>query len=108
MGSRPAKGERTPGSGRKKGSVNKTTADMREMMYQAFELAGGVEYLVSQARVNPKAFLSMASRLIPQASEHKIDGNLPLLVLSQDYVKGETRELKLNEDGSVVSVVSDE
>lgn len=93
---RPKGSEKTPGSGRKKGSINKVTADMREMMYEAFERAGGVEYLVRQAKDNPRAFMTMATRLIPQAVEGKLESALPLLVLDQNYVLGQTQERTVN------------
>lgn len=92
---------KTPGSGRKKGSVNKSTREMREMYYEAFERAGGVEYLITQAEENPRAFLAMGQRLIPQAVEAKIEGALVELVLDQNYILGQTRELKGDSDEEV-------
>lgn len=55
------------GPGRPKGSVNKTTAEVKTMIRQALEDAGGVAYLVECAR-DPKtkaAFLSLVGKLAP-------------------------------------------
>jgi hypothetical protein len=59
-------GEGKPGPGRPKGSVNKVTADVREMIIKALRLKGGVKYLVRQADENPKAFLALVGRTIPR------------------------------------------
>ena len=48
------RGGKRPGSGRKKGGTNKITADVREAILKAFDLAGGVEYLCAVAREDPK------------------------------------------------------
>ncbi len=96
---RPKGSEKTPGSGRKKGTTNKTTREMREMVYEAFELAGGVEYLLKHAKENPKTFLTLAARLIPQAAEHKIEGDgIPTLILRQNYIEGTTTEHTVGDD----------
>lgn len=59
------KGEKRPGQGRPKGSTNKTTALIREMVAQALDEAGGVAYLVSVAQSNPGPFLSLVGKVIP-------------------------------------------
>ena len=56
-----------PGPGRPKGVPNKTTALVREMVTQALDEAGGVDYLVECAR-NPRtasAFLSLVGKVLP-------------------------------------------
>lgn len=55
------------GPGRPKGSVNKTTAEVKAMIRQALEDAGGVAYLVECA-YDPRtkaAFLSLVGKLAP-------------------------------------------
>jgi hypothetical protein len=54
-----------PGPGRPKGSVNKTTAAIKEMVVQALDNAGGVDYLVTQSRDNPTAFLTLVGKVLP-------------------------------------------
>ena len=58
-----------PGPGRPKGSPNKVTRDMREIVREAFEKAGGVDYLVTQADANPKAFMGILAKLLPNTVE---------------------------------------
>lgn len=51
--------------GRPKGTPNKTTGQIKEMVVQALHEAGGVQYLVTQAKKNPKAFLALLGRVLP-------------------------------------------
>ena len=64
-GSKP--GERR--GGRKKGTPNKFTAELKEMILQAAEQAGGeggtVGYLKTQATANPGPFLSLLGKVLP-------------------------------------------
>lgn len=56
-----------PGPGRKKGVPNKIGADIRAMMFEALEQAGGVEYLVRQAKKrNPAPFLALLGKCLPK------------------------------------------
>lgn len=52
--------------GRKKGTPNKENRMLREMILEALERKGGVDYLARQATENPKAFLSLLGRVLPQ------------------------------------------
>jgi hypothetical protein len=66
--------------GRKKGSVNKLTADAREAFRLAAEGAGGVAALTQFAVTNPEAFWPLYAKLIPQQRENKHDfGNVDAL-----------------------------
>jgi len=47
------------GPGRPKGSANKITKDIREAISEAFEKAGGVDYLVKLSVKNPTAFAAL-------------------------------------------------
>lgn len=51
--------------GRPKGVPNKNTAAIKEMVILALEQAGGVSYLTTQAKKNPKAFLALLGRVLP-------------------------------------------
>jgi hypothetical protein len=53
------------GRGRPKGSPNKIQAAVKEMVIQALNEAGGVQYLVTQSRENPTAFLTLVGKVIP-------------------------------------------
>lgn len=52
--------------GRKKGTPNKVTGDLRSMVLGALEDAGGRAYLAEQARKSPGAFLSLLGRCLPK------------------------------------------
>jgi hypothetical protein len=54
-----------PGPGRPKGSLNKTTAAIKDMVTQALDDAGGVDYLTAQAIDNPTAFLTLVGKVLP-------------------------------------------
>lgn len=66
-------GERPPNSGRAKGTPNKITKTMKEFWLEAFERAGGVEYLVRQAEGNPSTFMQGLLRQIPNEVAQKIE-----------------------------------
>ena len=71
-------------TGRPKGALNKVNADIRTMIHEALNGVGGVEYLMDQAVENPRAFLPLLARIIPQ--EHKLSIGLgeELVGLLQD------------------------
>jgi len=59
-----AKGIKT--GGRRKGSINKTTADLKSMVEGALADAGGRAYLAQQAVESPAAFLALLGKLVPR------------------------------------------
>ena len=65
--SRPKGSPKTPGSGRSKGTPNKTTGLLKEMILQALaeQEGGGVEYLKQQAQLNPGAFMTLLGKVLP-------------------------------------------
>lgn len=60
-GSKP--GERR--GGRQKGTPNKWTGQLKDMILNALEQAGGEEYLAEQAEKNPSAFLTLVGKVLP-------------------------------------------
>lgn len=60
-----AKGGKREGAGRPKGSLNKTTAQVKDMILEALDGAGGVDYLQRQAEENPTAFLTLVGKVLP-------------------------------------------
>ena len=58
-----AAGKKT--GGRKKGTPNKTTKALREMILAALDQAGGQDYLATCALTNPAAFLALIGRVLP-------------------------------------------
>jgi hypothetical protein len=51
--------------GKKHRSPNKLPSQIKEMIVKALEECGGVDYLVTQAFLEPKAFLALLSRVLP-------------------------------------------
>lgn len=51
--------------GRKPGSTNKLTADVKEMVLAALDKAGGVDYLFQQSRDNASAFMTLVGKVLP-------------------------------------------
>lgn len=69
-----AKGGARAGAGRPKGSPNKVNGELKEMILGALERAGGVTYLTSQAKKNPKAFLTLLGKVLPMTIQGTGDG----------------------------------
>ena len=51
--------------GRPKGSKNKYPIALKEMILQALDKAGGVDYLLHQAHENPSVFLGLVGKTLP-------------------------------------------
>jgi hypothetical protein len=60
--------------GRKKGTPNRLTRDVRELILGALDAEGGLEYLRSQARENPTAFLTLVGKCLPREASHAVSG----------------------------------
>ena len=76
MAERDESGRFAPGTsgnaaGRPRGAVNKVNAEVKKALYEAFEKAGGQEYLLRLAKEDPRTFCRMLEKLIP--SELRID-----------------------------------
>lgn len=55
-----------PGNpGKPKGAVNKVTQELKQMILDALDGAGGVEYLQRQADEKPAAFLALVGKVLP-------------------------------------------
>ena len=51
--------------GSRKRIPNKVSADLKAMILGALDEAGGMSYLVEQARNNPNPFLSLVGKVLP-------------------------------------------
>lgn len=51
--------------GRVKGTPNKATAQLKDMILQALDEAGGINYLLHQSRENPTAFMTLVGKVLP-------------------------------------------
>ena len=58
------KGKKTGGRG--KGTPNKVTGDIKQMIRDALSEVGGVDYLKTQAKSNPTAFLGLIKSIVPR------------------------------------------
>ena len=52
--------------GRRKGTPNKVTADLKEAIQNAFTKVGGEDYLVRVARKSPETFCRLLGKLLPK------------------------------------------
>ena len=57
--------KRVKTGGRRKGTPNKTTAALKDMVLGALNRAGGEDYLLQQADQEPKAFMALLGRVLP-------------------------------------------
>jgi predicted aconitase with swiveling domain len=58
-----ATGKKT--GGRVKGTPNRITSSVKEMILTALDKKGGVNYLVQQADENPVAFMALVGKVLP-------------------------------------------
>lgn len=64
MGKRgPKPGEKT--GGRTKGTPNKLTSEVKQMILNALDKAGGEDYLHQQSAENPTAFMQLVGKVLP-------------------------------------------
>lgn len=74
------RGENLRGSkigGRKKGTPNKTTKEIKDMVIGALEKKGGQAWLVKQMDLNPVAFMGLLGRILPQEMKAQLTGSGP-------------------------------
>lgn len=75
------KGEKT--GGRKKGTPNKHTVALKDMILNTLDKAGGEEYLLEQAQEDPKTFLQLVGKVLPLQVTGDKDN--PLVINSISY-----------------------
>lgn len=77
--------------GRQKGTTNKLTADVKAMVLEALDKAGGVSYLLTQAQSNPNAFLTLVGKVLPMTVAG--DPSAPLHAVTRiELVAGDSRQ----------------
>lgn len=59
------KGQSGNPRGRQKGTPNKLTGELKNMILTALANKGGVTYLEAQADLNPNAFLTLVGKVLP-------------------------------------------
>ena len=69
-------GKGKAGPGRPKGVANKSTTALKDMILKALDDAGGIDYLATQARETPTAFLTLVGKVLPLQASIDISGKL--------------------------------
>ena len=85
-----AKGLKT--GGRKSGTPNKITTDLKEAIMQAFERAGGVAYLTKVAAEQPQVFCTLLAKILPMQVTGKDDAPLGLAELIDASYRNEKKQ----------------
>lgn len=69
-----------PKGGSRKGIPNKVTRELKEMILEALDNAGGVAYLAEQAEKNPSAFMTLVGKVLPMQVKAEHSGGTSLEV----------------------------
>lgn len=75
-----AKGIKT--GGRKKGTPNKLTRNLKEDILEAYRRAGGVEYLETIAKLNPQLYVQLLGKVLPTQLTGAGDGPVRIEVVT--------------------------
>lgn len=72
--------------GRQKGSVNRTTANVKAVLENAFQMLGGVDALAAWATENPGEFYKLWGKLVPR--DLKVEADLEHRLTLEELVAG--------------------
>jgi len=67
------------GKGRVKGTPNKMTKALKEMILGALDDAGGQHYLSRQAEENPAAFMTLIGKVLPTTLSGTVETKIQVL-----------------------------
>jgi hypothetical protein len=79
--------EAQKGKGRPKGATNKATAAIKDMIVEALDKSGGVEYLIKQASLNPTAFMTLVGKIIPTQANVEFEAGKRLSKIVREIVR---------------------
>ena len=82
------------GAGRPKGVPNKTTTDMKVAILEAFERAGGADYLTRLAVDEPRTFVTLLAKVLPNENVNE-NRNVDVTAMTQRLQEGRDRVAKL-------------
>jgi len=68
--------------GRPKGSQNKATKALKDMILGALDDAGGQDYLRRQSIENPTAFMTLIGKVLPTTINADVKGKLETTVIN--------------------------
>jgi hypothetical protein len=74
------------GKGRQKGVPNKMTAEVKQMILDALEQAGGVGYLAEKAETHPQAFMALIGKVLPLQLSGEDGGPIPFQLIERKIV----------------------
>lgn len=77
--------------GKPKGATNKVTREVKQMILEALDGAGGVKYLITQAHAKPAAFLALVGKVMPLQITGD-EGNPLALSVTVSYVDAKPRD----------------
>ena len=60
--------------GRKKGTPNKTTAQVKDAILKAFDQAGGAKYLLKVSEDDPRTFCTLLAKVLPAEIKAELTG----------------------------------
>jgi len=80
--------------GRQKGTPNKTTRDMKAAIIEAFEMAGGVDYLHMLAHDEPRTFATLLAKVLPSENINE-NRNIDVNALTDRLQAGRDRVARL-------------
>jgi hypothetical protein len=78
--------------GRPGGVPNSDVKAIRDMVAEALKQAGGVDYLVMQAYLNPTAFMGLVGKTMPLKLTTEDGAPITLVVVQKEYVDAPKRE----------------
>ena len=68
------------GRGRPKGSQNKATKALKDMILGALDDAGGQDYLRRQSIENPTAFMTLIGKVLPTTINADVKGEVGVVI----------------------------
>jgi len=80
--------------GRQKGTPNRTTRDMKAAIIEAFERAGGVDYLHMLATDEPRTFATLLVKVLPSENINE-NRNIDVNALTDRLQAGRDRVARL-------------
>jgi hypothetical protein len=73
--------------GRAKGTPNKATAALKDMILNALGQVGGEDYLIRQSEENPTAFMTLVGKVLPLQVNAEHSGEIGHRVIERRIVK---------------------
>ena len=112
VGERDESGRFIPGvsgnpSGRRRGAENKLSREVRELIRQALDEVGGIEYLKWAARKKPVAFMALLGRLVPSEIRAHLEQKNQVTLRLVDYTGGHLRRPSVIERGKPTEALED-